>query len=98
MVDEKEETKEEIKEPTREEMAARWESYVRNEVNALLDVYLPASLYGNVGVKYANPVREKYETHEVIDDTKAVGVSVTLMFTFDGEIDVPKAVPEKEKK
>lgn len=88
------EEKEETKELTREEMAARWEGYVRSEVNALLDVYLPASKYGNVGIKYAHPVRTKYETHEEVDETKAVGVSITLVFTFDGEIDVPKE--EKE--
>lgn len=84
------EEKEETREVTKEEMATAWEHYVRSEVNALLDIYLPASKYGNVGIKYAHPVKAKYETHTEHDETKAVGVQVSLVFTFEGPIDIPE--------
>lgn len=77
-------------EVTKEETAAQWEMYVRNELNTLLDIYLPASIHGNVGIKYVNPVKAKYETHTDYDKTKAVGVQMSIVFAFEKPIDVPK--------
>lgn len=89
-VNEKEELMEEKKEPTKEEMAKMWEAYVRNEVNTLLDIYLPIAVEGTVGVKYVHPVKASYETHTEYDKDKAAGVQLSLVFTFSDSIDVPK--------
>jgi len=84
------EEKKELTEEERTEVARQWEAYVRNEVNMLLDIYLSNSIHGNVGIKYANPVRAKYETHTEYDETKAIGVNINIVFVFDKEVDIPK--------
>ena len=94
MVEEKEKV-EEPKEETREEMAARWEAYVVNEVNALLAIYLPDAIHGNVGIKYINPVKASYETHTVYDETKATGVHIDIVFEFEKPMDLPQKKEEK---
>lgn len=78
---------------TKGEMAQKWEAYVRNELNTLLNIYLPIAIEGTVGIKYVNPVKAKYETHTVYDKTVACGVQLSIAFTFGDIIDVPK---EKE--
>lgn len=94
MVEEKEKVVENKEEKvTREETASRWEAYVRNELNTLLDIYLPLAVEGTVGIKYTNPVKAKYETHTVYDKTKANGVQLSIIFMFGDIMDVPK---EKE--
>lgn len=91
-VDEKEELTEEKEEqkPTKEEMASFWEAYVRNEVNTLLNIYLPIAVEGTVGIKYVHPVSASYETHTEYNKEKAAGVQLSLVFTFSEPIDMPK--------
>ena len=59
-----------------------WEEYVRSEVAAMLDLYLPETISGNVGIKYTRPVKEQYEGHVEYDNTKVSGVTIQLVFDF----------------
>jgi hypothetical protein len=79
-----------------EEKAAAWENYVRSEVTALLDTFLPESITGNVGVKYDHPVlRVSPKTGKAeIDETKAKGVILTIMFEFAAPIEFYDNKPE----
>lgn len=91
-INEKEELMEEKKEvePTKEEMARVWEAYVRNELNTLLDIYLPIAVEGTVGIKYVHPVKATYETHTEYDKDKAAGVQLSVVFTFADSMVMPK--------
>lgn len=73
---------------TAEEMAQAWEQYVRDEVNAYLDTFLPEAVNGNVGVVYKRPIKEiDVKTGEpVFEENKAVAVDIHLVFEF------PKAI------
>jgi len=80
-------------EPTEEElakMAAEWETYVRDELNSLLDIYLPNAIAGNVGIKYAHPVLETYVdgSDAKIDEKAAVGVNININLRFRGTVDL----------
>jgi hypothetical protein len=80
-----------LTEEEKEDLAKEWEEYVRNEVNALLDIYLPDAIAGNVGIKYANPVIESYEDGtKKTDEDSAVGVNIHINFRFKGQIEIPK--------
>jgi len=87
-MDEKE-TKEYLENITPEERAAAWENYVRTEVNAILDTFLPESISGNVGVKYEHPVKEvSAKTGKtIVDEKKAIGVYLSIMFEFAAPIE-----------
>lgn len=79
-----EEIKDQLASIPPEERAAAWEKYVRDEVNSLLDIYLPEAITGNVGIKYINPVKSispKTGKSE-IDDKHATGVSIVINFEF----------------
>lgn len=65
-----------------------WEDYVRLEVNALLDTFLPHSANGNVGIRYLHPVKVQYEGSEEYDDEKFSGVEMILIFNFDEELKI----------
>ena len=67
-----------------------WTKFVRYEVNSCLDKFFPVIKSGNVGVKYTNPVKEKYETHTEYDKDKAIGVTINLVFDFENTINIPK--------
>ena len=69
-----------------------WMLYVTNEVLALLKIFLPVAISGNVGLKYKNPVVESYETHTVLDKTKAEAVAFTVVLEFEKPIDIPEQV------
>lgn len=85
------EEKKELTEEEKADMAAKWELYVRSELNALLDIYLPNSIAGNVGIKYAHPVMSSYEDGtKDVDEKKAVGVNIHINFRFAETIDVPE--------
>jgi hypothetical protein len=66
------------------EIAAEWENYVRNEVNALLDIFLPEAITGNVGVMYKRPVKsvDVKTGKQIIDEDKAIGVDIHIVFDF----------------
>jgi hypothetical protein len=69
---------------TPEEMAKAWENYVRNEVNTLLDIFLPEAISGNVGVIYSHPVKEvSAKTGEsIVDKDKATAVDIHIVLDF----------------
>ncbi len=77
-------------EETKFSEAEEWENYVRHEVNTVLNIFLPISSKGNIGIKYINPIVAEYEAGPEYNDSKAVGVQVRLLFAFDEEIDIPK--------
>lgn len=80
-----------LTEEEKETLAKEWEDYVRREVNALLDIYLPDSIAGNVGIKYAHPVIESYEDGtKKINEDLAVGVNIHINFRFKGSVEIPK--------
>ena len=72
-----------------EDRAAAWEAYVRTEVNALLDTFLPEAISGNVGIKYDHPVIQvNPKTGKAeIDESKATGVFVSVKFEFAAPIE-----------
>ncbi|MCK4454467.1 hypothetical protein KAW18_00135 [candidate division WOR-3 bacterium] len=73
-----------------EEKAEMWIKYVRNGVNSLLDIYLPAAKSGNIGIRYTPHEIERLETGPVYDETKADAVLVSIVFKFDKPIDLAK--------
>ena len=85
-----------LKEIEPEKRAAMWEQYVRNEVNSLLDIYLPEAISGNVGVKYVKPVLriDSKTGNKIIDEKKAKGVMINIVFEFAGTIEFYDEKPE----
>jgi hypothetical protein len=81
-----------------EERAEAWEGYVRGEVNALLDTFLPEAISGNVGVKYDHPVlRVDPKTgNRELDESKATGVFISVMFDFPTPIEFYAEKPSEE--
>ena len=79
-----------------EERAKAWEEYVRNEVNSLLDTFLPESISGNVGIKYEYPSKGQNPKtgEEMIDESKATGVFLSIMFEFAAPITFYDEKPE----
>lgn len=63
-----------------EDKAKAWMDSVRTGVNSLLDVYLPISKIGYVGVHYTP------------DKTKAASVVISVKFEFDKTIDTTKQI------
>ena len=93
-----EETKilQETNEMTTEEKAKAWESYVRNEVNAALDIYLEKAISGNINVKYYPHVMELLESGPQYDNGKADGVLLSIVFEFGEPIDLTKPRIEED--
>jgi len=78
-----------LTEEEKEKKSSEWETYVREELNALLDIYLPNAIAGNIGIKYARPIKESYEDGTIVrEEGKAVGVSININFKFDNTIDI----------
>lgn len=65
-----------------EDKGKAWEEYVRAEVKSLLDLYLPETESGNVGIKYVHPIKEMLETGPEYDEDQVAGVIVKLVFQF----------------
>ena len=59
-----------------------WEEYVVDEVNTLLELYLPDSKTGNLGIRYSHPESARYEDGPVYDESKVNGVMISLVFEF----------------
>ncbi|HLD90684.1 MAG TPA: hypothetical protein VI911_06705 [Patescibacteria group bacterium] len=74
------------------EVTTGWSDYVRSEIAALLDIYLPVAKNGNVGIRYKKPVIATDESGIPVafDNTKAEAVSINLVFEFDRVLDIPK--------
>lgn len=92
----KEITSEKVKEVLPEERAAAWETYVRKEVDRVLDIYLPESITGTIGIDYVHPVLriDSKSGKKILNEKKAKGVSVTLVFEFADEIEFFDEVPD----
>ena len=89
-----EEVTEEVKDP-----GALWEDYVRDEVNSLLDIFLPTADFGNVGIKYVHPTLNQFEGGEggsQENKEKAIGVRIGIVFSFTEEIDLKQEMEEDE--
>lgn len=88
--------KEKLAEIPPEERAALWEKYVRDEVNTLLDIYLPEAISGNIGVKYIRPMigTDPKTGKKIIEDNKATGVMISLMFEFADTVEFFDEKPE----
>lgn len=87
-MDEKE-IKEALENVPPEERAKAWEEYVRKEVNSLLDTFLPESVFGNVGVRYeyVNLGKDSKTGRDMLDESKATGVFLSIMFEFAAPIE-----------
>jgi hypothetical protein len=74
---------------TPEEVAKAWEDYVRGEVTTLLDIFLPESVSGNVGVVYQRPIKaiDVKTGKQVIDGNKATAVDIHIVFEFPEPIE-----------
>ena len=72
-----------------EEVAAAWEQYVRDEVNALLDTFLPEAINGNVGVLYKRPTGhvDPNTLQKMPDNKKATAVDIHIVFEFPEPIE-----------
>ena len=68
-----------------------WEEFVRSEVTALLDTFLPASINGNVGIRYKKPLISEMPggVNPIYDESKAEAVQISLVFQFEKPIDIP---------
>ena len=63
-----------------------WETYVRSELNAILDKFLPVSTSGDISIGYGKVIKEKTEGGIVYDESKVAGVEVVLKFNFVGDV------------
>lgn len=79
MVDVKEEVVQEINEMTDEEKAIAWSNWVRSEVNAALDIYLPVAVSSNINVEYYPK-----------DSSNKDGVVLRIDLKFENSIDITK--------
>ena len=85
-----------VKEISPEERAAAWETYVRAEVTRVLDIYLPESVTGTIGIEYVRPVLriDSKSGKQIFDEKKAKGVSVSLLFEFADEVEFFDELPD----
>ncbi len=67
-----------------------WADWVRSEVNAALDIYLPISLNSHINVGYYPHVIEVLESGEVKDPVLKGGVILTIDLKFEKPIDISK--------
>lgn len=73
-----------------EERAEAWANWIRAEINAALDIYLPESLSGQINVEYFPHIIEVLESGPVKDTSKADGVQLKIVFKFEKTIDLTK--------
>ena len=64
-----------------------WEEYVRSEVLAALDMFLPISKEGKLGISYKKAVRENTEAGLVYHENKAEGVEIIISLNFQEVVD-----------
>jgi len=81
---------EDLSNMTAEEKAEAWAKWIRSEVNAALDIYLPIAKEGFVRIQYSPHVVERLETGPVYHATKMDAVQIALIFEFENPIDLSK--------
>ena len=75
-----------VKEATEKDLSS-WDGYVVNEVNSVLEVYLPEASSGNIGINYKHPmVPGELEGETEEDSNKALSVTISIVFDFDEPI------------
>jgi len=79
-----------LSELSAEDQERAWEEWVRAEVNAALNIYLPISKTGHVNLSYSAKVLEKTEAGDVVSDNLKEAVMISLIFEFKEPINVSK--------
>jgi len=87
----------ELSELSDEDKERAWEEWVRAEVNAALNIYLPISKIGHVNLSYSSTVIERTEAGDVLSDNLKDAVMISLIFEFTEPIDVSKPRTEDEE-
>jgi hypothetical protein len=82
---------------TLEEQEVLWQGWVKNEVNAVLDIFLPVSKAGDVNVSYNAVVIEETEAGKVFSDCLKDAVMVSLVFKFKEPINISEPRIKDEK-
>jgi len=80
---------------TVDEKAEAWESWVKSEVNAALNIYLSKASSSNINIRYFPTVIEELETGPVLDETSARGVLISLELLFENPIDLNKPMVDE---
>jgi hypothetical protein len=73
---------------SKEEKAQAWSNWVRHEINALLDMYLPVSNEGDINIQYHYAVKEVFENGPEYHDSLADAVMITMVFKFSELMDI----------
>lgn len=79
---------ENTKDPIEKEEELSWEEYVKLEISALLNTYLPHSINGNVGIKYIHPIIAQYEGSTEFNNNEYSGVEIRLVFQFEHDLKI----------
>jgi len=64
-----------------------WEEFVKSEVLAALELFLPNSKDGKLGIVYKKTVRENTEAGPVYYENKAEGVEIIISLNFQEVMD-----------
>jgi hypothetical protein len=75
---------------TDETKVETWSNWVRSEINAALDVYLPISINSHINVGYYPHIIETLETGDVKDPVLKGGAILTVNLKFERPIDITK--------
>lgn len=86
----KDKTEVSLSDLTPEDKEKLWEEWVRGEVGAALDIYLPISKAGHVNLSYSSVVLEQTEAGPVFSDNMKDAVMISLIFDFKEPIDITK--------
>ncbi len=65
-----------------------WEAFVRSEVEATLDKFLPYSTNGKLGIIYKKSIAEETEAGPVYDEKKKTGVELIISLTFGEDVEM----------
>lgn len=71
---------------TKVEVTEDWSEFVRSEVIAALDKFLPYSVDGKLGVMYKKSIVEETESGPVYDPNKKAGVELFISLTFGEDV------------
>ena len=77
---------------TQEEKAKAWETWVKDGINGLLNIFLIPAKDCNYNVKYFPHVVQEFEGSVEYDESKADGVLLSVMFTFKEPIEPLKPI------
>jgi hypothetical protein len=75
---------------TNEAKDEAWANWVRSEISAALNIYLPISFKSDINVGYYPHIIETLETGDVKDPVLKGGVVLTIDLKFEKPIDITK--------